>query len=263
MPKATDDKTEPADAQETPDETPSDDDDDADIEIVAIVVEEDDEEADAEDDDEDEDEDEEEEVAPVAAAPAPVPVVAPISRPQPGRPPSAREEPPPPFATGERVILTSNTRPRTGTPIGDYPVGSTGRVETVLSQTAIVRFDIAPDTKEVVAFTCLKTAETPERAAELLRAMLEPRPTAPERARAAAQQAVDGKDGASRGQGPAAVSPRPPPRVVPAPPPATVPRAAAPVPPAPARRPAVAPVTPAPASRSAAPEAKRAAPPKA
>src|ERR1700731_1216494 len=188
MPKPTDDKSVPSDAEETPDESPGDD--EPDIEIVAIVVEEDDEDADAEGDDEDEDEEEEEEEAAAPVVVAPVPVVAPISRPQPGRPPSAREEPPPPFATGERVILTSNTRPRTGTPIGDYPVGSTGRVETVLSQTAIVRFDIAPDTKEVVAFTCLKTAETPERAAELLRAMLEPRPTAPERARDAAQQAV-------------------------------------------------------------------------
>ena len=182
MPKPTDDKTEPSGARETPGESPAGDDDEPDIEIVAIVVEEDDEEADeeGEEEDDDEDEEEEEEVAPVVVAP--VPVAAPISRPQPGRPPSAREEPPPPFATGERVILIQNTRPRTGTPIGDYPVGSTGRVETVLSQTAIVRFDIAPDTKEVVAFTCLKTAETPERAAELLRAMLEPPPTAPERA---------------------------------------------------------------------------------
>src|ERR1700737_5293273 len=126
MPKPTDDKRVPPDAGETPDESPGGD-DEPDIEIVAIVVDDDDEEADADDDEEDEDEDEEEEeAAPVAAAP--VPVVAPISRPQPGRPPSAREEPPPPFATGERVILTSNTRPRTGTPIGDYPVGSTGRV---------------------------------------------------------------------------------------------------------------------------------------
>src|SRR6202011_2027460 len=156
MPKPTDDKPEPSDARETPNESPGGDDDEPDIEIVAIVVEEDDEEAD-EEEEEDDDEDEEDEVAPVVVAP--VPVAPPISRPQPGRPPSAREEPPPPFATGERVILTSNTRPRTGTPIGDYPVGSTGRVETVLSQTAIVRFDIAPDTKEVVAFTCLETAE--------------------------------------------------------------------------------------------------------
>jgi len=87
------------------------------------------------------------------------PVLPPPVRPQPGRPPSAREEPPPPFAIGERVVLVQNTRPRTGTLIGNYPVGSTGRVETVLSQTAIVRFDIAPDTKEVVAFTCLESAE--------------------------------------------------------------------------------------------------------
>jgi hypothetical protein len=106
-------------------------------------------------DDEEEEEDEEE--AEVAVVPAP----RPAPRPQPGRPPSAKEEPPPPFAIGERVILIQNTRPRTGTPIGDYPVGSSGRVETVLSQTAIVRFDIAPDTKEVVAFTCLESAEKP------------------------------------------------------------------------------------------------------
>ncbi len=89
------------------------------------------------------------------------PVLPPPVRPQPGRPPSAREEPPPPFAVGERVILIQNTRPRTGTLIGNYPVGATGRVETVLSQTAIVRFDVAPDTKEVVAFTCLESAEKP------------------------------------------------------------------------------------------------------
>jgi hypothetical protein len=87
------------------------------------------------------------------------PVLPPPVRPQPGRPPSAREEPPPPFAVGERVVLIQNTRPRTGTPIGIYPVGATGKVETVLSQTAIVRFDMAPDTKEVVAFTCLESAE--------------------------------------------------------------------------------------------------------
>ncbi len=100
---------------------------------------------------------EDEEEAAVAGPPLRPPV-----RPQPGRPPSAREEPPPPFVVGERVILIQNTRPRTGTPIGNYPVGATGRVETVLSQTAIVRFDIAPDTKEVVAFTCLSSAEKAE-----------------------------------------------------------------------------------------------------
>jgi hypothetical protein len=102
------------------------------------------------------DEDEEEEEEAVAEG---TPEIRPPLRPQPGRPPSAREEPPPPFAIGERVVLVQNTRPRTGTPIGNYPVGATGRVETVLSQTAIVRFDIAPDTKEVVAFTCLESAE--------------------------------------------------------------------------------------------------------
>jgi hypothetical protein len=59
------------------------------------------------------------------------------------------------------VVLIQNTRPRTGTPIGNYPVGTTGRVETVLSQTAIVRFDSAPATKEVVAFTCLESGEKP------------------------------------------------------------------------------------------------------
>ena len=96
-----------------------------------------------------------------AADPVVGPVLPPPVRPQPGRPPSAREEPPPPFAVGERVVLISNTRPRTGTLIGNYPVGTTGRVETVLSQTAIIRFDSAPGTKEVVAFTCLESAEKP------------------------------------------------------------------------------------------------------
>ncbi len=99
--------------------------------------------------------DEEDEEAKIAEEPA----IRPALRPQPGRPPSAREEPPPPFAVGERVRLIQNTRPRTGTLIGNYQVGATGRVETVLSQTAIVRFDTAPDTKEVVAFTCLESAE--------------------------------------------------------------------------------------------------------
>ena len=112
---------------------------------------------------EEEEEEEEEEAeaeAPAAAGSGrPAPVIRPPLRPQPGRPPSAREEPPPPFAIGERVRLIQNTRPRTGTLIGNYPVGAVGRVETVLSQTAIVRFDQAPDTKEVVAFTCLESAE--------------------------------------------------------------------------------------------------------
>src|SRR5580700_7162937 len=141
-----------------------DDTDEIEIEI-GVVVE-------VDDDDDDDDDDDEEEVVAVAA---PV-VVAPVPRPSPtpGRPPGAREEPPPPFGVGEHVILTSNTRPRTGTSIGDYPVGSTGIVETVLSQTAIVRFDRHRDTKEVVAFTCLETAETPERHAELTLLMVEP-----------------------------------------------------------------------------------------
>jgi hypothetical protein len=89
----------------------------------------------------------------------PAPVVRPLARPTPGRPPSAKEEPEPPFNVGERVVLIRNTRPRTGTPIGDHPVGAPGRVETVLSQTAIVRFDRAPDIKEVVAFSCLESTD--------------------------------------------------------------------------------------------------------
>ena len=139
--------------------------DDTDEIEIGVVVE--------TDDDDDDDDEEEEVVAVVVAAPV---VVAPAPRPSPtpGRPPGAREEPPPPFGVGERVILTSNTRPRTGTSIGDYPVGSRGIVETVLSQTAIVRFDRHSDTKEVVAFTCLETAETPERHAELTLLMVEP-----------------------------------------------------------------------------------------
>jgi hypothetical protein len=122
---------------------------DADLVEVAEVELADD--ADAHVEDAEEDDEEEAEVV--------EPAIRPAIRPQPGRPPSAREEPPPPFAVGERVVLIQNTRPRTGTLIGNYPVGATGRVETVLSQTAIVRFDLAPDTKEVVAFTCLESAE--------------------------------------------------------------------------------------------------------
>src|SRR5487761_715118 len=155
-----------SDEAETPPAEVVEDDDDDDTDDIAIeigVV--------VEVDDDDDDDDEEEVVAvvaPVVVAPAPRP------SPTPGRPPGAREEPPPPFGVGEHVILTSNTRPRTGTSIGDYPVGSTGIVETVLSQTAIVRFDRHSDTKEVVAFTCLETAETPERHAELTQLMVEP-----------------------------------------------------------------------------------------
>src|ERR1700676_4516701 len=138
-----------------------DDTDEIEIEIGVVVVV-----------DDDEDDDEEEVAAPVAA---PVVVaVVPRPSPTPGRPPGAREEPPPPFGVGERVILISNTRPRTRSAIGDCPGGSRGVVETVLSQTAIVRFERHPDFKEVVAFTCLETAETPERAAELRLLMVEP-----------------------------------------------------------------------------------------
>src|ERR1700694_3773481 len=142
-----------------------DDTEEIDIEIVVAVVD--------DDDEDDDDDDDEEEVAVPVAAPVVV-AVAPRPSPTPGRPPGAREEPPPPFGVGERVILISNTRPRTGSAIGDYPVGSRGVVETVLSQTAIVRFERHPDFKEVVAFTCLETAETPERAAELRLLMVEP-----------------------------------------------------------------------------------------
>ena len=126
------------------------------VEDVEVEVEV---EAEADEDEDEEDEDEEDEldmdlVRPVASA-----VARPPLRGQPPKSPLAREEPPPPFDPGERVILVQNTRPRTGTPIGPYPVGSTGKVETVLSQTAIVRFDMRPEVKEVVAFTCLKSAE--------------------------------------------------------------------------------------------------------
>jgi hypothetical protein len=139
----------------------ADTDDDADAEIEPDIDAEDVVEVDAEtedtvvvvEEDEDDDEEEDEVEAEIVAPPRPVP------RPSPGRPPSAKEEPEPPFFVGERVVLVRNTRPRTGAPIADHPVGATGRVETVLSQTAIVRFDRAPDTKEVVAFTCLESLD--------------------------------------------------------------------------------------------------------
>jgi len=195
----------PVDADQDESETPAaevlegdavelDDTDEIEIEIGVVV----------EADDDDDDDDEDEEVVTVAA---PV-VVAPVPRPSPtpGRPPGAREEPPPPFGVGEHVILTSNTRPRTGTSIGDYPVGSTGIVETVLSQTAIVRFDRHSDTKEVVAFTCLETAETPERHAELTLLMVEPVRVGDRGPRPAANGAAT----------PAAAEPEPEPEPVPA-----------------------------------------------
>ncbi|MGH7685327.1 MAG: hypothetical protein ACREN2_00675, partial [Candidatus Dormibacteria bacterium] len=202
-----------ATAEEKTTETASQDDesgDEGDVVVDVIVGDDDDED---EDDDEDDEDDDEEEEGEAEAKPKPV-VVAPVVtapvRPQPGRPPSAREEPPPPFATGERIILIQNTRPRTGSPIGNQPVGATGKVETVLSQTAIVRFDSAPEIKEVVAFVCLKTAETPERAAQLLRAMLEPRIALQERTgRPASAPETNGAPASAASPSPAPV-PSPP-----------------------------------------------------
>jgi hypothetical protein len=154
---------------------PSDDDaeapepeiDEPDIEVAPVddVVVDDDLGVEAEEEvEEDLEEDIDDEVVAKPVAPA-----RPAARPSPGRPPSAKEEPEPPFNVGERVRLIQNTRPRTGTPIGDYPVGSEGRVETVLSQTAIVRFERAPDTKEVVAFVCLESIDEEAKAGRALR----------------------------------------------------------------------------------------------
>lgn len=131
---------------------------DEDDEAVEVVVDDDDAvevvvDDDADDDDDDDDDEEEAEVI------APPVVAARPARPAPGRPPGAKEEPDPPFFLGERVRLVSNLRPRTNAPIGSYPVGAEGRVETVLSLTAIVRFDQAPDTKEVVAFPNLQSLD--------------------------------------------------------------------------------------------------------
>jgi hypothetical protein len=143
--------------------------DDPDIEVAAAdddAVDEDDAVAVVADDDDDHDDIDEDDVVAVVAKPAPA---RPAARPSPGRPPSAKEEPEPPFNVGERVRLIQNTRPRTGTPIGDYPVGSEGRVETVLSQTAIIRFDRASDTKEVVAFVCLESIDEEAKAGRAAR----------------------------------------------------------------------------------------------
>jgi hypothetical protein len=143
--------------------------DDPDIEVAAVdddAEEEDDAVAVVADDDELPGDIDEDDVVAVVAKPAPA---RPAARPSPGRPPSAKEEPEPPFNVGERVRLIQNTRPRTGTPIGDYPVGSEGRVETVLSQTAIIRFDRASDTKEVVAFVCLESIDEEAKAGRAAR----------------------------------------------------------------------------------------------
>jgi predicted NBD/HSP70 family sugar kinase len=141
------------------------------------------------DDDDDEDEDDEEDIADdvVSVAVPPRPAV----KPSPGRPPSAKEEPEPPFWIGERVMLVKNTRPRTGSPIGNHAVGATGRVETVLSQTAIVRFDRAPDTKEVVAFECLQSLDEVAQAARAEREV-------EKAAEAAAREKDAAKDGAAK-----------------------------------------------------------------
>jgi hypothetical protein len=183
----------PADAVDQPDdadEEVEDAEDETEIEVepLAVVDEEDvDEEvivvADDDDDDDEDDEDEEDELVSVAIPPRPA------AKPSPGRPPSAKEEPEPPFWIGERVRLIKNTRPRTGSPIGDHPVGATGRVETVLSQTAIVRFDRAPDTKEVVAFECLESLDEVAQAARAEREV-------EKAAEAAAREREAAKDGA-------------------------------------------------------------------
>ena len=160
-------------------------DEELDIEPLAeeevVVVPDDDDEDDLDDDDDLEDE------VPVSVAIPP----RPVAKPSPGRPPSAKEEPEPPFWIGERVMLVKNTRPRTGSPIGDHPVGATGRVETVLSQTAIVRFDRAPDTKEVVAFECLESLDQVAQAARAEREV-------EKAAEAAAREAEAAKDGTAK-----------------------------------------------------------------
>ena len=123
------------------------------VDPVVPVTEDDEDEEDEEDEVVVEDDVVEDEVVakPVAARPA--------SRPSPGRPPGAKEEPDPPFYIGERIRLTNNLRPRTGVPIGDYPIGAEGRVETVLSLTCIIRFLQAMDTREVVAFTNIESID--------------------------------------------------------------------------------------------------------
>lgn len=141
--------------EEDEDEAEADADSDVEPDIDAEAEEEveDDDSAVAVEDDDGAVEDDDEAEVEIVAPPRPA------ARPSPGRPPSAKEEPEPPFFVGERVVLVRNTRPRTGAPIGDHPVGATGRVETVLSQTAIIRFDRAADVKEVVAFTCLESLD--------------------------------------------------------------------------------------------------------
>lgn len=151
-PKPLDDSDDEESADEDLDIVEVDVDPDLDI---AEVLEPDDEEEVLEVEADDEEEDVDEVVA--------VAEVEPRKKPAPSqRSPMGKDEPPPPFAIGERVILVQNTRPRTGTPIGEYAVGSQGVVEAVLSLTAVVRFDDPPQTKEVVAFDCLKSASKPK-----------------------------------------------------------------------------------------------------
>jgi hypothetical protein len=188
-----DDVTPPADA----DGDEEDEDEEAEVDVEAdldiepiveeVVLEEDDDDDLDEDDEDDDEDDEEEDLVEVSVAIPP----RPAAKPSPGRPPSAKEEPEPPFWIGERVVLVKNTRPRTGSPIGDHPVGATGRVETVLSQTAIVRFDRAPDTKEVVAFECLESLDEVAKAARAEREV-------EKAAEAAAREREAAKDGAAK-----------------------------------------------------------------
>jgi hypothetical protein len=192
-------KSDAKDAPPTPADaaaTPADDDaaevaeetEDVEIDPLAVVDDDDDDDDEvvlADDDDDDDDDDEEDDVIVSVAIPP-----RPAAKPSPGRPPSAKEEPEPPFWIGERVRLVKNTRPRTGSPIGDHPVGAQGRVETVLSQTAIVRFDRMPDTKEVVAFECLESLDAVAQAARAEREV-------EKAAEAAAREKEAAKDGAA------------------------------------------------------------------
>ncbi len=152
---------EPDEEESTESEEVEDDSDDdvdiEDIEVLEVDVEDEDIDEDIDEDEDSDDATDSEESEEEAQEEQPRRRQTPVQR-----SPMGKDEPPPPFAIGERVILTQNTRPRTGTPIGPYPVGSLGTVEAVLSLTAIVRFDEPPQTKEVVAFTCLKSAEKAE-----------------------------------------------------------------------------------------------------
>jgi hypothetical protein len=187
-------KSDAKDAPPTPTDdaaAPAEDDaaevaEDVEIDPLAVVDDDDDDEVVLADDDEDDDDDEDEDDVIVSVAIPP----RPAAKPSPGRPPSAKEEPEPPFWIGERVRLVKNTRPRTGSPIGDHPVGAQGRVETVLSQTAIVRFDRMPDTKEVVAFECLQSLDEVAQAARAEREV-------EKAAEAAAREKEAAKDGAA------------------------------------------------------------------